>query len=489
MTAPATLRMTAEDFAGLAGCRPSPTALRVLRDGQISRRLLMLMDVAAAARSRAPEFWESRGAAAWELCSRARRADVRAFEAVLLHPHVGVWLGRCMRALDGPRPAARAGTHLARLGGLAAAAALRAGLRPQLALPAPDSLLWLPTLGVVRLPGDAVEARLRGDVLEPGGRLPAPGQWDGSPRWGESQQWDESAAHGTAWCAPRRLVVHGPQGTPPLSVVLEDFDPYRDAHGHRVLPGRTAGDLRAWQASVASAWDVLTRLLPDRAEACASLWSSLVPLRPPETGEGVSSSAREAYGAIAASFTSDPVQLAETVVHESAHIAFGALADLTDLWDPEDATLLPVGWREDLRPIGSALTGTHAHLALLEFWRRRGQEVSGGQACAARDRLRHYGVQVVKALRLLQAHRPLPPMGRHFVSIMVAEAARCGFSLPPPPSARPLRASHHRVALRETLDLGRRRAASTSAQEVAAFAVRSPGCRATTVDETTPGAG
>ncbi len=31
MTAPATLRMTVEDFASLAGCHPSPTALPVLR--------------------------------------------------------------------------------------------------------------------------------------------------------------------------------------------------------------------------------------------------------------------------------------------------------------------------------------------------------------------------------------------------------------------------------------------------------------------------
>ncbi|MFF4030611.1 HEXXH motif-containing putative peptide modification protein [Streptomyces sviceus] len=475
MTAPVTLRMTAKDFASLAACRPSPTALRVLRDGQISRRLLMLMDVAAAAGNRAPEFWESRGAAAWDLCVQVRRADVAAFEDVLLHPHVGVWLGRCMRALDGPRPAAAAATDLARLGGLAAAAALRAGLRPHLVLPAPDSLLWLPTLGVVRLPGNAVEARLRGDVLEPGGRLPATGQGD------------EPAARDTAWCVPRRLTFRGPQGTPPLSVVLEDTDPYRDAHGYPVLARRPAGELRAWQASVASAWDVVTGLVPERAAACASLWTALVPLRPPRQGRAVSSSAREAYGAIAASFTADPVRLAETLLHESAHIAFGALADLTDLWEPEDRTLYRVGWRADPRPIGSVLTGAHAHLATLEFWRRREQETSGGQARAARGRLHDYGSQVVDILRILQAH-PLRPKGRDFVSFMVDEAARCGFSLRPPRSARPHRPSLHRVALREALERARRNAMSASSQQAGACAVGSAGSRTTTVDETTPGA-
>ncbi|MGW2517182.1 aKG-HExxH-type peptide beta-hydroxylase [Streptomyces sp. NPDC001617] len=470
MTAPAILRMTAEDFASLAACQPSSDALRVLRDGQVSRRLLMLMGVAEAARDSAPRFWATRGAAAWELCARARRADVRAFEDVLLHPHVGVWLGRCLRALEGPRPTVGADADLARLGGLAAAAALRAGLRPDLALPAPDSLLWLPTLGDVRLSGSTGEVRLRGDVLELGGRLVRLSDDD------------------TARCAPRRLTVDSLQGAPPLSVVLEDTDPYRDAHGHPVLPRQTAGQLHAWQASVASAWDVVTRLVPERAAACAALWTALVPLRPSWTGQSVSSSAREAYGAIAASFTADPVRLAETVVHESAHIAFGALADLADLTDPADRTLHQVGWREDARPVGSVLTGTHAHLALLEFWRRRWQELTGGQARAAGARLHHYGRQVAAALRILHAHPALTPMGARFVTLMADEAARCGFPVRPLPSARPDAPSHVRVGSRETQPFTRKRASTSGAHGGAGLACRTAACGRKT-DETTPGAG
>ena len=476
MTAPATLRMSGADFASLASCHPSPGALQVLRDGQVSRRLLMLMRVAEKARNKAPEFWDARGAAAWELCNRARGEDVRAFEDVLLHPHVGVWLGRCMRALNDDAPVVRAGVDLDRLGGVAAAAALRAGLRPHLTLPAPGSLAWLPTLGVVRLSGGTHEARLRGDVLDASGRESAIGARGGRP------------ADDTVWGAPRDLTVNPAGGAPPLSVVREDTDPYRNAHGHPVSPEQTAAQMRAWQRSVASAWDVVNRLVPERAAACATLWKALVPLRPPWTGRGVSSSAREAYGGIAASFTADPVRLAETVVHESAHIAFGALADLTDLTDPEDRTLQRVGWREDARPIGAVLTGTHAHLAVLEFWRRRGQELSDGPARAARTRLHHYGVQVVDALRILQAHPALTPMGAHFVSVMADEAARCGYSVRPLPSVRLNRPSHHRVASRETPDPARRYGVSSSAQGVAGFAVSSAGCREKTVDETTPGA-
>ncbi|MGY1498459.1 aKG-HExxH-type peptide beta-hydroxylase [Streptomyces sp. QTS52] len=477
MTAPATLRMTAEDFASLAGCRPSPAALRVLRDGQVSRRLLMLMSVADTARRSTPEFWESWGAAAWELCVQARGADVRAFEDVLLHPHVGVWLGRCLRDLNDPRPAVRADAECARLAGLAAAAALRAGLRPHLILPAPGALVWLPTLGGVRLTGGVREARLRGDVLDLGGRSLALGERH------------EPAVHGTIRCAPRRMTARPPGDAPALSVVLEDTDPYRDAHGHPVLPRQTAAELDAWQASVASAWDVVTRLLPERAAACAALWTALVPLRPPWTGQGVSSSAREAYTAIATSFTTDPVRLAETVVHETAHIAFGALADLTDLSDPEDRTLQQVGWREDARPVGSVLTGTYAHLALLEFWRRRHRELGGRQAGAARARLHHYGRQVVDALRILQVHPALTPLGAHFVAAMAKEAARCGFPMRPPPSARRNSPSHVRVASREAPNLTRRRGASSYVQAVAGLALGAGGCGGKTSDETTPGAG
>ncbi|MFF7641797.1 aKG-HExxH-type peptide beta-hydroxylase [Streptomyces canus] len=476
MTAPASLRMTAGDFASLAGCHPSSAALRVLRDGQVSRRLLTLMSVVDAARDSAPEFWETQGAVAWELCRLARTTDVRAFEDVLLHPHVGVWLGRCLRNLNGPRPAVRTCTDLARLSGLAAAAALRAGLHPHLTLAAPGSLVWLPTLGVVRLSGSVTEVRLRGDVLAPGGRPPAIGERD------------EPAAPDTTRYAPRHITARPAGDAPPLSVVLEDNDPYRDAHGHPVLPRQTAAELRAWQASVSSAWGVVTRLLPERSAACATLWTAVVPLRLPWTGRGVSSSAREAYGAIAASFTTDPVRLAETVVHESAHIAFGALADLTDLADPEDRTLQRVGWREDARPVGSVLTGTHAHLALLEFWRRRERELSGEQARAARARLCHYGAQVVDALRTLQAHPALTPMGALFVSIMAGEAARCGFPVCLP-SARTNGPSHVRVACQEALKGARRRGGSSAVLGEAGLAVGTVSCGGEAAEETTPGAG
>ncbi|MGJ5789429.1 aKG-HExxH-type peptide beta-hydroxylase [Streptomyces griseorubiginosus] len=442
----------------------------------MTRRLLMLMRVAEKARNKAPDFWEARGAAAWELCKRALQADVRAFEDVLLHPHVGVWLGRCMRALNDDARVVRADTDLDRLGGVAAAAALRAGLHPHLSLPAPGSFVWLPTLGVARLSGGADEAQLRGDVLDVGGQASV--LVDGGGR----------SADDTTWNARRDLTVSPQGGATPWSVVLEDTDPYRNAHVHPVAPEQTAAETRAWQRSVASAWDVVLRLVPERAAACAALWKALVPLRPPRTGRGVSSSAREAYGAIAASFTPDPVRLAETVVHESAHIAFWALADLTDLTDPEDRTLQRVGWRKDARPIGAVLTGTHAHLAVLEFWRRRGQELSDGPARHARTRLHHYGVQVVDALRILQAHPALTPMGARFVSAMVDEAARCGYSVRPLPSVRLNCPSHHRVASRETPDPARRYGVSSSAQGLAGFAVSSAGCREKTVDETTPGA-
>ncbi|MFG3295586.1 aKG-HExxH-type peptide beta-hydroxylase [Streptomyces sp. NPDC048179] len=153
---------------------------------------------------------------------------------------------------------------------------------------------------------------------------------------------------------PHRPVIPSAGPAPRLSVVVEDIDPYRDVHG---LPVQSRLD------------DLMSELAAD----CACLWSVLVPLR-----------------------------LAETVLHETSHLA---LAALTDLADPQDQTRHRVRWRPDLRPLGAALTGTHAHLGLLEFRSRVYHELGGAPARAAETRLYRYGRQVVAALRVLQRNR------------------------------------------------------------------------------------
>ncbi|WP_141205849.1 aKG-HExxH-type peptide beta-hydroxylase [Streptomyces griseorubiginosus] len=420
MSEPVALRLTAEDLAALARSRPAAPALAVLRRGQVSRRLLLLKGLADAARRTVPEAWARDAAAGWELCVRAYAADPRAFEGVLLHPHAGVWLRRCLRALHGTGPGADLTVDLARLGTFGHAAALRAGLRPALSLPVRDGTLWLPTLGVVRLSGGANSVRLDGWTVAWADRTVSLRQ--GSR---ENPREDERERRFT----PHRLVVPpSAPAAPRLSVTVEDADPYRDVYGFPVQSRQSPARLAAWQSAVERTWALLSELMPERAADCAYLWSALVPLRPGPRGRGRSSSSREAYGALAAAPQRDPLLLAETVLHETGHLALGSLTDLVDLTDPYDRTLHRVGWRPDPRPLAGVLTGTHAHIGLLDFWSRAAHTLGGAQARLAEQRLRLCGSQAAGALRVLRRNRAaLTSWGACFVEHMTEEAEAYGF--------------------------------------------------------------
>ncbi|WP_030319395.1 HEXXH motif domain-containing protein [Streptomyces sp. NRRL B-3229] len=436
MSEPVALRLTAEDLAALARSRPAAPALAVLRRGQVSRRLLLLKGLADAARRTVPEAWARDAAAGWELCVRAYRADPRAFEGVLLHPHAGVWLRRCLRALHGTGPGTDLSVDLARLGTFGHAAALRAGLLPALSLPVRDGTLWLPTLGVVRLSGGANSVRLDGWTVA----------WaDRTVSLRESRR--ENPREDTQRpFAPRRLVVPpSAPAAPRLSLTVEDADPYRDVYGFPVQSRQSPARLAAWQSAVERTWELLGGLMPERAADCAFLWSALVPLRPGPRGRGRSSSTRDAYGALAAAPQRDPLLLAETVLHETGHLALGSLTDLVDLTDPYDRTLHRVGWRPDPRPLAGVLTGTHAHIGLLDFWSRAAQTLGGAQARPAEQRLRLCGTQAAEALRVLRRNRAaLTSLGACFVEHMTEEAEAYGFRVdrrPVHPSGQAVRPS------------------------------------------------
>lgn len=405
-------RLTVEDFELLASARPGAGALDVLHRSQLSWRLLTLHAIAALGRERQPALWRDSGAEqARELLEAVDRADRQALESVMMHPLLGVLLARCLRRLVGP-PDAGLEEDLARLGAVAVAAALRAGLPVSLRLPVHGDRLALPTWGVARLPAGTRSLRVEGATLIAPGftvRLRAHGPGDpplGSPGWLPLRSLTlppSDAARGS------RL------GT--LRISLEDGDPDRHTGEAGSADRLTQYQVGDWRGSLRGAWQLLTQHFPDRAAVCASLCSTVVPLVPPP-GCWATSASREAFGAVWLSPTTDTVLLAEALVHEVSHVLLGALGDLVDLHDPDDTGSHMVGWRPDPRPLGAVLQGTYAHVARLDFWDRYRRIAPPAEAERA-DRYRHrLRGQVMDALELLDGCAGLTELGRRFCERM-----------------------------------------------------------------------
>jgi HEXXH motif-containing protein len=74
---------------------------------------------------------------------------------------------------------------------------------------------------------------------------------------------------------------------------------------------------------------------------------------------------------VALSLPTDPLALAETLVHEAQHGVLGVVEDAVPLVDLDADLLCYAPWRDDPRPVGGLLHGCYAHLAVTAFWRRR----------------------------------------------------------------------------------------------------------------------
>jgi len=162
-----------------------------------------------------------------------------------------------------------------------------------------------------------------------------------------------------------------------FEVLLDDRDPHLDRYG---VPRQLVTAPAEWQDMLARAWTVLVTGHRETATLLPVVISTLVPLRrraPPS--RPVSSTAASCFGAIALSLPDDPVDMAETLVHEFHHAVLSAATDVTALTHRDGADVLTYApWREDPRPVGALLQGCYAHLGITSFWRR--QRKHGSQA-------------------------------------------------------------------------------------------------------------
>ncbi|MEV6984425.1 FxsB family cyclophane-forming radical SAM/SPASM peptide maturase [Sphaerisporangium sp. NPDC051017] len=401
--------LPAADVAALASGYGGAEAIAHVEAGQRSVRRALLAAIGNASTS----------VEAWRLLTEIDRDAPAALDTVLGHPYVRAWAVKCLRgtADDG---------HLS---SIAATAALHAGVEASVRLPVRDGALHLPGLGLLRVgavSGATVETREGGfrvhaDGLDHDVRLDEPG----GPR---------------EWSPVRRLSVNG------LTVALEDVDLYRDCHQWPATQRLSDQEVERWSRLFSDAWALITRDHSPYAAGLAAGLRAVMPLTPAADGSEVSSTARDAFGAVAVALPADAVTLALLLIHEFQHVKLGALLDMMDLYDQNDTTLYYAPWRDDPRPLEGLLQGTYAHIAVTDFWRVRRLADDGPAAERASVQFARWRAQTAEAVETLAGSGALTGAGQRFVAAM-GNSIRPWLAEPIPASAEEearLAAARHR---------------------------------------------
>lgn len=402
-------RMPPRLFAALAN-GGGTEAIPVLVAAQHSKHALLLHGVTRTAVA-AGHPQAGLAVRSQELLDKAQRMDAEAVAAVTLHPSVGAWAHRTLTglrqaALDRSADGARAnGAMPGWLAGIAAAAALRAGVTAEIEVPVIGGIVMLPTLGAAG-PVDADTATVRvgaegAVVIGANTRVHVPAAF-------------RSAAPG--WRRLRPLLT-----TLGFELVADDIDPFRmPAAPHVACHARLDG----WPETFRAAWALLTSQHPEVAAQVAAMLRVIVPLRRPAEGQA-SSSSPETFGAIAMSDPVDPVTLAVTIAHELQHVKLSALLDLVTLTKPDDGTRFYAPWRDDPRPASSLLQGTYAYLGVAAFWRRmlRDGAVESSPHIDPEFEFCRWQSAAASAAQTLLRSRQLTAAGEEFVTRMAATLA------------------------------------------------------------------
>jgi uncharacterized protein len=382
--APAGHFLPQETFDLLSAGPGDAEAMTSLANSQWSIIRALVAEVAASLDGKGSELRRA-AAEGWMLLSALDADRPEAVREVLTYPFVRVWATQCLR----PATSADHDLDCAHLAGLAAAAALRAGVEAELALPLREGWIYLPSVGALAV--ETGVGRTSAVRVSPAGL---------------------SARHGTgAWQAVRRITTQG------MSITVEDVDPFRDCQAWAPTGRLDPPAWRAWRLALAIAARQLAAELPAYASVIGAGLRSVVPMRPGAAGHRQSGTARQAFGALALAFPDDADTLGELIVHEMQHVKLAALCDLFDLFDRADDTLFSVPWRADPRPIEGVLHGTYAHLAIAELWRSRSGQAPDGRA---RRLFLMYRSWIEEGIEVLLGAGTLTSEGERFVNGMRA---------------------------------------------------------------------
>jgi HEXXH motif-containing protein len=370
--------LSPEVLARLAAGGGGEQAVRHLVAAQDSKHRLLILGVAHWSKEIGHPQAKTADQA-YDLLADIESSAPDAVRQVIRHPAVGAWAKQTLRGL-------RNGSNAdpARLGALAAAAAVLAGVPCWTEVPAPGGRVMLPALGQVTGPDrDLVDLRVRAD-----GTL-------------------ETAGSPAAFDALHRLSFGD------VTFLLDDLDPFRWDQD-KVTEGRLPEAERdQWQRCLTDAWRMLTEHHWTIAEECRAAITVLTPIKGPAKGMD-SASSRDRFGTIALSAPPDARWLASTLAHEIQHAKLGALLDVLDLTLPDDR-LYYAPWRPDPRPLAGLIQGAYAYLGVAGFWRRqRAYE----QDLRPHIEFAHWRDAAHAVTEVMLAGESLTAEGRRFVTAM-----------------------------------------------------------------------
>jgi uncharacterized protein len=406
-------------FNTLAAGGGGPEAISMLAAAEHSKHLLLLRGVLSAAQGAGPAQAEC-ARLGWDVLTEADRHDRDAAAVVTKYPSVGAW-ALCALRTPGtsrtPDPGGRAReAGPARLAAVAAAAALRSGIDAELPVLPAAGTVSLPSLGTALVDADSAVVRTRAGRAE--------------VRWarGRVEVPLDAQQDRPGWLGIRGCRAGG------LDAVIEDLDPFRMPPAVSGLaPRLTARAARDWTSMLRQGFHLLEAGHPATAAEAAAAVSVIVPLDSSSHGQ-LSSSAPDAFGAVAMSAPPAPVTCAVTLAHEVQHLKLCAVLDIVRLTLPDDGRRYYAPWRDDPRPAVGLLQGAYSYLGVTEFWGRQRRLATGAARLQADSEFARWRAATVRVIDTLLSSGRLTPAGTDFVQGMSRTADRWAVEPVPAPA-------------------------------------------------------
>ncbi|MFC9509354.1 HEXXH motif domain-containing protein [Streptomyces sp. NPDC057002] len=423
----APFRMPDRLFAELAAGGGSAAAVAFLERAERARRLLLLRTLLNHLDALPTPLTPV--AEAWRVLKEAAEESPEPVERLLLAPATGGWISHMLRRVHGTATGPPLWAEAGHLCALALAASLHAGTETALDVPLTSGRLPVPGLGMVRLP-DAKEGLAVGRAMTSGGELTVegPGSAAVTVRVTCRPLRQHAAAgavtEGSSWLPLRALTHTGPDGTTPVTVVLEDLDPYRDLDDHLPPDRLDEDEAREWQRLFGEAVRILARPgPPGTGRVDPAMIRAIVPFGrtavspPPLPFVQVSASSGDSFGGMLIVRPASALALAETLVHELQHSKLAALLHLFPLLEDDRAERYYAPWRTDPRHLTGLLHGAYAFTGVAGFWRDR---LAGAEGAEAVERAAYFfalrRLQSRLAARTLLTSGRLTVQGRALVS-------------------------------------------------------------------------